>query len=1203
MPVQPSKPVVQVQPAKPVIHVQPAKSVLEAQLAKPAQQVQPPKPVLEIQPTKPAQQVQPAKPQVQPPNPVQPAKPIQPAEPAKPIQNPVLQSLTAAATVTPKVVKEPDFFPKTTPVATAGTPVKSSGIAITPVASGKGEAVGAKPQATGLVITPAKPVAKPQATGLVITPAKPAVKPQASGLVITPAKPAAKPQAGGLVITPAKPAAKPALNISSVAGTTMTKPPFVDETAVTSEKELVSRRGLEITPLKVPVDHGLKMTISATKKRIITAPPTRTVNKVMGPGAKKVIEEIEIDDDEDDDDEDDDDEEDDDEDDDDDDDDEEEEDESEEEEEGSKEEDQSVEEIDVEPPQKTVRKGKLSNSSRVSESSVKITKVTGTPKRKAIELDDKLTDSSKKRGRPSRAALEERERERQEAIARGEPDPELKRKRRKPNKLIDAASSEEDPDSNRKLTKKEEKEMKKKDKLEKKLKEKDERAEGKKRRKKKQVSQSDTDDDKPRKKPGRQKKVLTEDELAARDAERKAKYQAIRDKQKEKKAKREAYLIRKRDERKAQKVEEKKRQEEHDKRMAELKAQYLDDSMSAMDMLGPDSPFVDENSQSSIGSASNKKQGWAKVGAQEMVGIHNPLANVTAETLFEYKWPMEGRNSEHYFLQEQVSEYLGVKSFKRRYPDCPRRAIGSDERDVLMEMKIVNETQADLGLTAIPSSSVLDIMCADFYDKYEIYMTVVNERKEKSFKFQTYQSGASSVNIQDAVKAAADWNKQLNHVRNTERAAAFDLQTMTVHYPKTGKGRMKVLPKRSLGNYPIALIPGQFVDSYKEYSSKQLRYLPVNTVLEAPPQPGKTFKDLLGSEGGSGDSSSDSSSDSSTDSEDSEKAAPVRPLRRGRRSTATEVLTPAKKALEVKKEKEQKEEELAKELAAKEEALKKEEEAKILAQKPKRPIDEARPGAVCRNCQGNVLQNKFGVPELLLHCSKCESSNHPTCAGLHLDLLSYVTNYNWECMECKKCMTCQDPKDEDKMLFCDLCDRGYHTDCVGLAEVPSGRWHCGDCASCKSCSAKNSFGDQEDEFAGAPWVFEMKQGLKGEKVYSHTMCQPCHKIWKKGLFCPECNGVFGRSKYTMTAKCWVCAREHHAQCVGQDSPTAMFICQACQRRTQEKTISGGVAGTPMQSRPGFNPTRTPAQSYSRPPPQAFSRSGRRVAPKSYQEYQ
>lgn len=28
------------------------------------------------------------------------------------------------------------------------------------------------------------------------------------------------------------------------------------------------------------------------------------------------------------------------------------------------------------------------------------------------------------------------------------------------------------------------------------------------------------------------------------------------------------------------------------------------------------------------------------------------------------------------------------------------------------------------------------------------------------------------------------------------------------------------------------------------------------------------------------------------------------------------------------------------------------------------------------------------------------------------------------------------------MLFCDRCDRGYHTFCVGLAELPSGRWVC-----------------------------------------------------------------------------------------------------------------------------------------------------------------
>ena len=45
--------------------------------------------------------------------------------------------------------------------------------------------------------------------------------------------------------------------------------------------------------------------------------------------------------------------------------------------------------------------------------------------------------------------------------------------------------------------------------------------------------------------------------------------------------------------------------------------------------------------------------------------------------------------------------------------------------------------------------------------------------------------------------------------------------------------------------------------------------------------------------------------------------------------------------------------------------------------------------------------------EMLLHCTKCNSSCHPTCVGLHLDLVNYVTAYNWECTDCKQCMTCQ----------------------------------------------------------------------------------------------------------------------------------------------------------------------------------------------------
>jgi hypothetical protein len=51
-----------------------------------------------------------------------------------------------------------------------------------------------------------------------------------------------------------------------------------------------------------------------------------------------------------------------------------------------------------------------------------------------------------------------------------------------------------------------------------------------------------------------------------------------------------------------------------------------------------------------------------------------------------------------YVLQEQFSEYLGVKSFKRKYPDIFRRLTEVEERRYLKDNKIVTETQCDLGI-------------------------------------------------------------------------------------------------------------------------------------------------------------------------------------------------------------------------------------------------------------------------------------------------------------------------------------------------------------------------------------------------------------------------------------------------------------------------------------------------------------------------
>ena len=67
-----------------------------------------------------------------------------------------------------------------------------------------------------------------------------------------------------------------------------------------------------------------------------------------------------------------------------------------------------------------------------------------------------------------------------------------------------------------------------------------------------------------------------------------------------------------------------------------------------------------------------------------------------------------------------------------------RRPVEAEERDFLVEMKVVNETQADLGLTALSSAQVLDIMSADFYEKYDEYMTVVSERKDRTMRTTSY---------------------------------------------------------------------------------------------------------------------------------------------------------------------------------------------------------------------------------------------------------------------------------------------------------------------------------------------------------------------------------------------------------------------------------------------------------------------------------
>jgi hypothetical protein len=47
----------------------------------------------------------------------------------------------------------------------------------------------------------------------------------------------------------------------------------------------------------------------------------------------------------------------------------------------------------------------------------------------------------------------------------------------------------------------------------------------------------------------------------------------------------------------------------------------------------------------------------------------------------------------------------------------------------------------------------------------------------------------------------------------------------------------------------------------------------------------------------------------------------------------------------------------------------------------------------------------------------------------------------WDCPTCKLCSHCDLDKDENKLMFCDRCDRAFHTFCLDppMRRVPEGR--------------------------------------------------------------------------------------------------------------------------------------------------------------------
>ncbi|WVN86105.1 uncharacterized protein L203_101264 [Cryptococcus depauperatus CBS 7841] len=107
----------------------------------------------------------------------------------------------------------------------------------------------------------------------------------------------------------------------------------------------------------------------------------------------------------------------------------------------------------------------------------------------------------------------------------------------------------------------------------------------------------------------------------------------------------------------------------------------------------------------------------------------------------------------------------------------------------------------------------------------------------------------------------------------------------------------------------------------------------------------------------------------------------------------------------------------------------------------------------CSFCGGSDTLNKQGFPERMISCSNCGRSGHPTCLNMLTPRLrKRVMMYSWHCIECKTCEECRVKGDDSRLMFCDTCDRGWHSYCLRppLAKPPKGAWHCPKCTPVRS---------------------------------------------------------------------------------------------------------------------------------------------------------
>lgn len=468
--------------------------------------------------------------------------------------------------------------------------------------------------------------------------------------------------------------------------------------------------------------------------------------------------------------------------------------------------------------------------------------------------------------------------------------------------------------------------------------------------------------------------------------------------------------------------------------------------------------------------------------------------------LFEYEWP-RNRSGNYFVIESELGKFLEIEDIK----GIDKRNLTSDEWEYITST-LGHKLESFKPLKAIKIEDAYQYMAEVSPEKFLMYNKLVhNQENEALVKKQEAQrihviKGKIPNIMKRSLREAVRYNSQLNRERIEERRAYFDLQTQIIHLPqKKRKYDTIYKPKKSM--YPVALIPGQYQDYFKRYTEDELKYLPLNSI---------TAKKI-------------------------------------NLTNQTAIKGKNEQTKYVNNDKRDEDEK-----TVKDDEVENESDQKATDKDP-----------FCGICTKGPEMNKRGLPEKLIHCSQCQNSGHPSCLDMNRNLVKVIQGYPWQCMECKICTECLAPHDEEAMMFCDNCDRGYHSYCVGLKEIPKGRWVCEKCGKCCSCLSRRPVPEGES----GRWKNEVTKPTDGtEAEFLQIHCHDCSRLFRKGSFCPVCLKVYRTEEDHINpmVMCDQCDRWVHTDCDGIDEPrykelskdhNAKYTCVLCRGEREERMDS------------------------------------------------